>query len=129
MIDFATLRLKPTPNQYLVAPAGLTAAKPHRISLQFPWPAEELARRFRTVALQEPRVTLLAEAGGGLCMDLMQRSAVFRFPDYISVAIWDLPDGGSTLAIYSRSRYGRSDFGVNARRIDRWLDRLATVAS
>jgi uncharacterized protein (DUF1499 family) len=124
MIDFHNLKLKRTPNQYLVAPSGFASATVHRQSPDFPWPAAELARRFRDVALAEPRVTVLAEADGGMKFDLMQRSALFRFPDTISVEVIARGASRSTLAVYSRSRYGRSDFGVNRRRIDRWLARL-----
>ncbi len=124
MIDFRNLQLKRTPNQYLVAPQGFATATPHRQSPEFPWPAAELARRFRAVAIAEPRVTPLAEAAGGLQFELVQRSALFRFPDTISVEVLPLAEARSTLAIYSRSRYGHSDFGVNRKRIDRWLARL-----
>jgi uncharacterized protein (DUF1499 family) len=34
----------------------------------------------------------------------------------------------SSLAIYSRSRYGRGDFGTNRRRVERWLSQLAQIA-
>jgi uncharacterized protein (DUF1499 family) len=125
MIDFHNLKLKRTPNQYLVAPPGFATATTHRQSPEFSWPAAELARRFRAVAAAEPRVTLLAEAADGLQFDLVQRSALFRFPDTISVEVIPLGENRSTLAVYSRSRYGRSDFGVNRKRIDRWLARLA----
>src|SRR6202041_2278392 len=104
MIDFRNLELKRTPNQYLVAPKGFAAATPHRQSPEFAWPAAELARRFRTVAATEPRVTVLAEASSGLQFDLVQRSALFRFPDTISVEVLPLGEARSTLAIYSRSR-------------------------
>ena len=33
----------------------------------------------------------------------------------------------ATLAIYSRSVYGRSDFGVNGKRVTRWLADLAVA--
>ena len=127
MIDFHNLRLKRTPNQYLVAPEGFAAATAHRRSPEFPWTAAELARWFRAAAAAEPRVTLVAEAAGGLKFDLVQRSALFRFPDTISVEVIPLAANRSTLAIYSRSRYGHSDFGVNRRRIERWLARLAAT--
>ncbi len=35
------------------------------------------------------------------------------------------PSVTGTLAIYSRSVYGRSDFGANKRRITDWLARLS----
>jgi uncharacterized protein (DUF1499 family) len=35
----------------------------------------------------------------------------------------------STLALYSRSQIGRSDFGVNRRRIERWVERIGALAA
>ena len=128
MIDFKTLRLTTKPNQYLVAPAGVTTATPHRVSPEFPFPAAELARRFRAVALRQPRVTLVGEAEGGRQFEVVQRSALLRFPDTISVEAIASSDKSSALAIYSRSRVGYSDWGVNRKRIDAWLAELAATA-
>ena len=47
------------------------------------------------------------------------RSRVFGFPDYTTVRQSD-----DMLEIYGRLRFGKSDLGVNAARIERWLDRL-----
>ena len=126
MLDLHNFKLKSSPNQYFVAPPGFaTAAAAHRPSPEFPWPAADLARRFRAVAQAEPRVTLEEETAGGLRFDLVQRSALFRFPDTVSIEVIPLGDSRSTLAIYSRSTYGYSDLGVNHKRIERWLARLA----
>jgi uncharacterized protein (DUF1499 family) len=52
---------------------------------------------------------------------LVQRSAFFRFPDTITLQVFPLPDGTSTLAIYSQSNYGYGDFGVNKDRVHSWI--------
>jgi uncharacterized protein (DUF1499 family) len=57
-------------------------------------------------------------------MTYVQRSRFWGFPDYVSVRAVDLGDGSSALAIFSRSRYGASDLGVNRARVDAWLARL-----
>jgi len=48
------------------------------------------------------------------------RSRVFGFPDYTTVR-----QAGPQLEIYGRLRFGRSDLGVNAARIDGWLQSFA----
>ena len=53
-----------------------------------------------------------------------QRSLIFRFPDDIVAEIVELGDNKSTIAIYSASRCGYGDFGVNRRRMRRWLGKL-----
>ncbi len=56
--------------------------------------------------------------------DYVQRSSLMRFPDSITVRFISLNNDSSTLAIYSRSQYGYSDFGVNEARIRAWLAAL-----
>ncbi len=126
MIDFARLRLTPKPNQYLLAPPGLCAeAVAHRESPRFALSAPELAARFADSLRTEPRLEWAERSADGLAARLVQRSAVFRFPDDIDVRFLATPEGGSTLAIYARARYGTYDFGVNRHRIERWLARLS----
>jgi uncharacterized protein (DUF1499 family) len=48
------------------------------------------------------------------------------------VSILPGPSGdgdGSTIAIYSRSRFGYSDLGVNQRRVEEWMTALRTKAA
>jgi uncharacterized protein (DUF1499 family) len=66
----------------------------------------------------------LAEDEEGQQFDYLQRSARFRFPDIVTVRFIAVSPAQSTLAIYSRSLYGKSDFGVNRERIDAWLKML-----
>jgi uncharacterized protein (DUF1499 family) len=84
----------------------------------------ELAALFDAVALATPRVRRLAGSAEAGFVTYVQRSRVFGFPDFISVRF--LPaEGGATLAIWSRARYGRSDLGVNGKRVAAWLEALA----
>jgi uncharacterized protein (DUF1499 family) len=67
-----------------------------------------------------------------LMITYVQRSRVFGFPDYITVkavATESTGEGstvgsGAGLIIWSRARYGRSDFGVNRARVEAWLAAL-----
>jgi len=128
-IDFASLERKPSPNQYLIAPDGATPrAKPDAPSPVFGVAPERLRDAFLAVTSEESRTKLLDRSADGLRLSLVQRSALLRFPDYIDVSI--LPAGGgaggdgSTIAIYSRSRFGYSDLGVNQRRVEDWMTAL-----
>jgi len=53
--------------------------------------------------------------------DYIQRTALMRYPDSITVRFIALGSNRSTLGIYSRSHYGKSDLGVNEARIRAWL--------
>ena len=73
------------------------------------------------MALAEPRTQVIA---GDALLDfitLVQRSKWLGFPDAITVMAHDIGPDRATLSIWSRSRYGESDFGVNRARVTRWL--------
>jgi uncharacterized protein (DUF1499 family) len=55
-------------------------------------------------------------------------SPTFRFPDIITVEFVRLGPDRSGIAMYSRSRYGKVDFGKNRKRVERWLVLLERVA-
>ncbi|MEQ8283134.1 MAG: DUF1499 domain-containing protein [Parvibaculum sp.] len=125
-MNFQNLRLTAKPNQYLVAPEGLCAgAKPHLAAPEFAVAPAALRARFRDVALAQPRVILAGADDAALTDIYVQRSALLGFPDTVTVQFLAAGTGRSSLAIYSRSRYGYSDLGVNKARIDTWLRKLA----
>jgi uncharacterized protein (DUF1499 family) len=124
--DFETLRRPATPNSALACPAGFC---PHaQVDFDpgaYPVPDEELRRRFARVALGEPRtVPVYRSDGPGRPMQdrYVQRSRLMGFPDTIDVRFIALSGETSTLAVFSRSQIGRSDFGVNLARIRRWTE-------
>ena len=52
------------------------------------------------------------------------RSRFWRFPDYVSFRV--VPhEGGASIAIYARSRFGGYDHGVNRDRLERWFASLS----
>jgi uncharacterized protein (DUF1499 family) len=123
-VQFETLVLTSKPNQYLVCPPDLcTEAKAHQESPQFDRTADDLRAAFETVGLGSEGVTKMAESEETL--DLVARTPFVRWPDWVTVRFIPLGDNRSTLAIYSRSVYGSSDFGANKRRITNWLARLS----
>lgn len=121
MLDFATLKLRWRPNQYLVCPPDRCAARPHREAPEFDADPDRLEAAVLAVAGRQPRTGRLEGDNVERAYEFVQRTRLFGFPDYISVHVWPLPDGRSTLGIYSRSRYGWSDMGVNRRRVEAWL--------
>lgn len=109
-----------TPNWYRVVPDGENAAPVFDVA------ASDLASAFDRVVDGQPRIELLQDdrASGGP-VTWVQRSALFGFPDYISVTFVPMADGSaSTLAVFSRARVGQSDLGVNEKRVTAWLTQL-----
>ena len=123
-VVFAILELPERPNTYLICPVDYCGTPPARISPVFDLPASDLRARWEQMMKREPRVILNGATPDGLQFDYVQRSAVFRFPDTITIRFIPLGNDRSTLAIYSRSHYGHSDLGVNRDRIERWLAQI-----
>jgi uncharacterized protein (DUF1499 family) len=122
-VDFKTLELTRKPNQFLVAPDGYCQkAKPHLESKVYEVPVETLHAAFRAVAERQPRTEVIEKRDDGA--RLVQKSKLIGFPDYIDVQFLSMAATQSTLLIYSRSKYGRSDLGVNKKRIVAWLAEL-----
>lgn len=119
-VDFEDIQLTDKPNQFLMCPPDLCNG--HAESPVFEFSVEVLRERWQDVVAAQPRVAALAENDQQI--DYVQRSARLRFPDIISVRFISVSPTRSTLAIYSRSVYGKSDFGVNRARIDSWLSAL-----
>lgn len=128
--DFATLRLADTPNQYLILPARFEArATPHAVSPVFDVPVGRLERTALEIIREQPRTVAVASEPARRSYAFVQRTLLLRFPDTVTVRFVELDDRTSALAIYSRSKIGRSDFGANRKRVEDWLaairDRLS----
>jgi uncharacterized protein (DUF1499 family) len=128
-IEFPTLVRPGTPNTYLVCPPDLCAMPADAVSPSFRLPADRLYDLIRRTLPSQPRTIIVQEQPDRRRLVLVQRSLVFRFPDTITIQVFDLPDGNSTLAIYSASKYGRSDLGVNKARVTKWLELIESVAT
>lgn len=110
------------PNDYVVAPEGATKAKIDRIAKVHATDPRTLLFQFDVIAKAhgaDPMGTTIDD----MWITYVHRTALFGFPDYISVKA--VPEGdGAALIVWSRSRYGHSDLGVNKERIDSWLAQL-----
>ena len=110
-----------SPNSYLVCGKGLCAAQADEDGPVFDLPPEKLLVAAVRVASQQPN-TSAADADNALSqLVFVQRTPYLRFPDVVRVQAIALPDGKSTLALYSHSVYGYGDFGVNGRRARDWV--------
>ncbi len=78
---------------------------------------------------REPRVAMLAEDTQTLQSDYVQRSALWRFPDIITVRFIARTDETSTVAVFSRAIYGYGDLGVNRERVTAWLRLLGEAVA
>ena len=120
-------------NDFLAAPAGTTMVPADLETRFYPESPRALLTRFDAIVRSQPRIRVVAGDPGSLMITYVQRSRFIGFPDYLTVRAvaieGGIGEGGvrkalSGLIIYSRARYGRSDFGVNRARVEAWLAAL-----
>ena len=122
IIDFSSRGSAGRDNVFAMCPAGLCEPPGDCTSPIFAVPRERLRDAWRAAIAAEPRIT---EVSAGVADPhrriYVQRSAMLRFPDIVTVEFFALGEERSTIAVDSRSRYGRGDLGVNRRRVIRWM--------
>lgn len=80
--------------------------------------AADLARLDQIIRAT-PRTKLIAGALDEGMLTYETRTALWGFPDYTTVQL-----EGDALRVFGRLRFGRGDLGVNAKRIQGWLQAL-----
>ncbi len=113
---------------FLFCPPGYCPAAEAVASPVFPLPWERLREYWTEVISGEKRVETIVSDPDNRRFVYIQHSPTFRFPDIITVEFFQLGPNCSSIAIYSRSRYGRYDFGKNRKRVGKWLALLAKMA-
>jgi uncharacterized protein (DUF1499 family) len=131
-VDPLTAPTPNTPNSFRVAPVveGLDPVTDERIDMPAPFyeanPAL-IASALDDFALAQPETYRIAGTPEQGWMTYVQLSPTMRYPDYVSVLVIEIADAGlTTVAIFSRSRFGHGDLGVNQARVKRWLGTLSS---
>ena len=125
-------RLVPmTPAQWHVVPSDVTPPSSPNFALLvgtdapvFTQSPDVIADLLTNVA-QDAGAKIIAGSPHSGHVSYVVRSRIMGFPDAISIRL--MPEGaGTKLEIFSRSRYGYSDLGVNAARVAAWIAALET---
>ncbi len=116
-VDFKQTVLNPKPNQFLLCPAGYCKDQAHQILPAFEIPSDELQKAWDDMMLEKPGYKRLDKADGEARRHYEKRTDGVGFPDRITVEFVPQGDSSSGLAIYSRSKYGYSDGGLNKARV------------
>jgi len=87
---------------------------------------EQMWQATQQVIQSTPRTKYLAGSAEDGMITYVTRSLVFGFPDYTTVAVTQ-NEQGSRVTLFGRLRYGRSDFGVNAKRLRDWVKALKAL--
>ena len=130
IIDFSSRGSAGRDNVFAICPAGFCEPPGDCTSPIFAVPWARLRDTWRDAIAAEPRIT---EVSAGTAdphrLTYVQRSAMLRFHDIITVEFVALGEERSAIAVDSRSRYGRGDLGVNRRRVMRWIALLEQAAA
>ena len=114
-------------NAFLACPPGYcqaTAAPSPVIAL----PVERLVETWTRMLRDEPNIAIVADEPAQHRLVVIQHTPLLRFPDVITIEFVPLGADRSSVAIYSRARYGKGDFGTNRKRVLAWLSRIAQLA-
>ena len=127
-VSVAALR-SPLPRpSFLACPTDYCSAAEAIASPLFGLPRDRLYAFWLEVVSREKRMVPVVADPENRRLVYIQHSPTFRFPDIITVEFVSLGSDRSSIAIYSRSRYGEFDFGKNRKRVERWLALLDRVA-
>lgn len=85
---------------------------------------DDLAAKLDAIIAATPRTRKLAGDLSTGHATYVTRSRLWGFPDVANVAVVENADGTVSPVILSRLRYGYDDMGVNAARVQDWLDQL-----
>lgn len=78
-----------------------------------------LMQKLDQIIQSEPRSTQIAGQAEDGHVTYVVRTRWMGYPDYVTVQSTQ-----NGIQIYSRLRFGKSDLGVNANRLDRWIAQL-----
>ena len=87
-------------------------------------PAAAFAR-VTEVAKASPNWTITRSDSDTKTLEVVATSKLWHFNDDVVIQVRPTPDGASLIEMRSKSRDGIGDFGVNAKRIRRFFDRVA----
>ena len=125
-VSIADLSRPLTRPSFLACPPGYCAAADIASPI-FNMPWDQLREYWKEMIAQTPAILEVSEFERRRAV-YIQHSPILGFPAVITVEFVASGPEVSSLAVYSRSRYGGYDFAKNRKRVERWLFRLQEVA-
>jgi len=123
-VDPLTVEQSVKPNSFRMAPPLLTEEEVDAESPVYAVNPTLMAKAFDDYVLSQPKTGRIAGSPEEGWMTYVQQSPSLNLPDYVSVKFIDLNGGNSTIAVYSRSRFGYDDLGANEKRVLNWVSTL-----
>jgi len=124
-MDFTSIDLPASPNNYLVCSTDIcTGAEADEASPVYDAEPDTVVEEVRAYLNALPRTDILDEGAPGQALHAVVSSLVFRFKDDVYVLVLSNGQDRSHVAVYSQSRVGYWDLGVNKRRVRALLAHL-----
>ncbi|MBS1304150.1 DUF1499 domain-containing protein [Loktanella sp. SALINAS62] len=119
--DMARYHLPPAATE----PGDSGTANSFTAARQITTSAPGVLQAVMTLADRQPRNTLVAGSVDENLLTFETRSRLMGYPDYTTVTVVD--DDSPLLIVQGRSRFGKSDMGVNWARVQNWLTQLGPL--
>ncbi|MGJ8586003.1 MAG: DUF1499 domain-containing protein [Marinosulfonomonas sp.] len=103
-----------------IGPAG------HKITLETHMDPTAALLEIEQIALSTPRTKILAGSAQEGRISFVTRSFIWGFPDIATVSATANPSG-TAVSFFSRQKVGGYDYGVNKKRIDRWIAKFRSA--
>lgn len=117
-VDPLTAAVPEKDNHFLLRPEGGDGPAP-----VFAADPAAVAAAIQEVISETSGAALIAGSPKAGHMTAVVRSRLVGFPDFVTMKLVET-EGGTALTIFSRSKYGYSDMGVNKSRVEAWLEAL-----
>jgi len=124
LVDIRALRPPLPGNAFLACSPGFCSVPEAAPSPVFAVGWMQLADAVRAVAAAHSRVGFMLFEPAVPRVTYVVHTPLLLFPDIVTVEFVALAPDRTGLAIYSRARYGKYDFGTNRRRVEEWLRAL-----
>lgn len=126
-ITFKSLKRPPKPNTCLAAPENhCLASVPDFTPPVMAMTERGLMSRLSELIARERRWGEVETDAEALRIKFVATTGLMRFKDDVDIEVIPVSEGKATLAVYSRSRVGYSDFGTNRKRVRNLIKRLNT---
>ena len=83
---------------------------------------QETLAQLDSAIMQTPRTEVVAGSLVEGQVTYVTRTKLMGYPDFTTIGVYGA--NPRYVEVYGRSRFGRSDLGVNAKRVNGWLDQI-----
>ncbi len=128
-VDFKNLNISHyKPNFYLICPKVICGVDGNTSPI-YKLNSNTLYHATLDIIQKKEKTTITYQNNKKYQLIFIQKTRFFRFPDYIDIQIFPVGNNESTIAIFSRAKYGFYDFGINKSRVINIITELSNITA